>query len=71
VRSWLENWLIAGLFLNWIGLMVQRYWSAHKDYCQPPKCPWWYEVLGILLWPFAFALGFVISHAERQRRKKK
>lgn len=64
--DWITNWLIIGLALNWMGLMIQRYGPSPLAIGREIR--WWYEIIAIIFWPFAFAVGIVM--AEKHRRSK-
>jgi hypothetical protein len=58
LMSWIINWLIVGLFFNWLGLMMLRYGKKDASPFTGGQ-KWWMEIVAICLWPFALAFGFV------------
>lgn len=65
--DWITNWLIVGLTLNWLGLMVEKY----APHAVPPnnRVSWWMEIVGICIWPVAFAAGILAAIVSRRKRK--
>jgi hypothetical protein len=67
VREQIRTWLEIGLFINWLGLQLIRYYLC-KRY-REDFYPIWWDIVGIVLWPMVFAHGVVRGYNSWRKKR--